>query len=57
MTEDRENQLLAHVPTLHSLDEALSFRMEVTKQEPMGARLFQDLTRRIDYLAAKEGRR
>ena len=57
MTEDRETALLAHVPTLHSLDEALSFRLEITKQEPMGARLYQELTRRIDFLAAKEGRR
>lgn len=57
MNEAREAELLVHVPTLGTLDEALSFRLEVTKQEPMGARLLQELTRRIDYLAAKEGRR
>ena len=57
MTEDRETALLAHVPTLHSLDEALSFRLEITKQEPMGSRLLSELSRRIDHLKAKEGRR
>lgn len=57
MEEKREAELIAHVPTLGTLDEALEFRLEITRQEPMSARLFQDLTRRIDYLAAKEGKR
>lgn len=57
MTEDREDQLLAHVPTLGTLDEAHAFRACITETEQMGTRLLRALSDRIDYLARKEGRR
>lgn len=56
MTEARENELLAHVPTLATLDEAHNFRACITETEQMGTRLMRALTDRIDYLARKEGR-
>ena len=56
MTEDRERQLLAHVPTLATLAEADSFRCVITENETMGAELYRALMSRIDYLARKEGR-
>ena len=56
MTNDREQQLLRHVPTLATLDEAYSFRACIQETETMGAELFRALTARIDHLARKEGR-
>lgn len=56
MTEARENELLVHVPTLATLDEAHRFRACITETEQMGTRLMRALTDRIDYLARKEGR-
>jgi hypothetical protein len=56
MTEEREAELLRHVPTLATLAEADAFRRAITEQEPMGAALYRALTARIDFLARKEGR-
>ena len=56
MTEERENQLLAHVPTLATLAEADAFRCAITEYETMGAELYRALMARIDFLAHKEGR-
>lgn len=56
MTEDRENRLLAQVPTLATLDEAHAFRACIIETETMGAELYRALMARIDYLAHREGR-
>ena len=56
MNEQREAELLAHVPTLETLAEADAFRACITETETMGAELYRALMARIDYLARKEGR-
>lgn len=54
MTEAREAELLAHVRTLTTLEEAHAFRIAIT--EPIGGALYRALMARIDFLAHKEGR-
>lgn len=58
MNPERERELLRHIPTLGSLDEAHAFRAALQGQgEQMTADVFRALTARIDRLAKMEGRR
>lgn len=56
MTEAREAELLAHVRTLATLEEAHAFRTAITEKETIGGALYRALMARIDFLAHKEGR-
>lgn len=55
MNEAREAELLAHVPALDTVDEAVRFRACITETEPLGNDLLRALDARIKYLASKEG--
>lgn len=57
MTETRESELMAHIPTLCTLDEARGFRAQLAdQQEGMTGRVMAALAKRMDVLAAREGR-
>jgi len=57
MTEDREDHLLAALATIGTLDEAKGFREQLVAQgEQIGSRLYAEMMKRTDFLAAKEGR-
>jgi hypothetical protein len=57
MNEARERDLLAHVPTLATLDEALGFRAQASAQNEMTGALLKALAARIDRLVKQEGTR
>jgi hypothetical protein len=57
MTTDREREVMAHIPTLASLDEATAFRRRLSEQgEQMTATVLTALRDRMDLLAKREGR-
>ncbi len=54
MTEDRERELLAHVPTLRCMDELTSFRKAIVETDgPMPSTLYAALIQRADKLGHK----
>ncbi len=55
MTEERERDLLAKIPTLPSLDQAIGFRRQLLEQDELTGAVMVRLMERMDYLAAKEG--
>ena len=56
MTDDRERDLLAKIPTLGSLDEATGFRGRLSEQGELTGAVMVRLKERMDLLAKKEGR-
>lgn len=57
MNETRERDLLAKIATLASLDEATGFRGQLSAQGELTGAVMVRLKERMDYLAAKEGKR
>ena len=56
MTDERERDLLAKIPTLGSLDEATGFRGKLSEQGELTGAVMVRLKERMDTLSKKEGR-
>ena len=57
MSPTRESEVLAHIPTLGSVEECRGFREQLRVQgEQLTTAIYRDLLARIDTLAKREGR-
>lgn len=57
MDDARASELLRHIPTLASLDEATGFRERLRDQGECTGEVMVRLAQRMDVLAGREGKR